>query len=186
MKFKKLSLLVGFVCFGATNASASLIYDQAVAIVSTPFAISGTFAGGATLSGTLSINLSTGTVTGGTLAISGISNSFTVVSNYGSEASGPPNVYQGITFGDGAGDTLVLDIYLGNATSLTGFTGSQLCGTSDNCTASYISYYSTVADPQLLSGTVGNATPEPASLSLLAAPAMFLLFRKKLRARLAI
>jgi hypothetical protein len=175
------------------------------------FAASGTFDDGASLGGTLVINTGTGvvesngldlTVVGGDAGSPGLV--FDTLTGSFIQSDGTDNLAF-IDANDSAdiGPHLQLEINIGSASSLTGFTGGLLCyvpagfptgfPTGDNCNSDYSSYQlftetehpgsgsSLPAPAQLLGGSVGPATaPEPASLLLLAGP-VALLIRRQLR-----
>jgi hypothetical protein len=202
MRLRKAICIVGLI--GVSAAGMALADDVT-------FAANGTFNDGASLSGTLVINTATGVVESNGLDL-------TVV---GGHAGSPGLVFDtfdgsslfnngtdelaDINASDSAdpGPGLQLEINIGSASSLIGFTGGPLCyvpagfpagyPAGDNCGSYYSSYalFSESEQPgvgaslpppaQLLGGSVGPATaPEPASLLLLAAPLAFVI-RRQLR-----
>jgi hypothetical protein len=176
------------------------------------FAASGTFNDGATLGGTLVINTGTGVVESGGLDLTVVGGEagpglvFDTLTSPGSDvySDGTDNLAE-IDASDSAdpGPHLQLEINIGSASSLIGFTGGPLCyvpagfpvgfPSGDNCNSNYSSYQlfeeseqpasgaSRPPPAELLGGSVGPATaPEPASLLLLAGP-LALLIRRQLR-----
>lgn len=159
---------------------------------STVFNVTGTFTDNATLSGTIDINTTTGTVTGGDLTVSTVSPAFTIL---GAQGTGSHSDYfADFTNGAGGFPTISgtvapsiavavdsLDIYF-DAATLIGYTGGALCSTAGNCSTDVTSY-NTGLDPNLTGGTVTPATPstpEPSTWMLvLAGPALFGLRRLK-------
>jgi hypothetical protein len=204
MRLGKAICIAGLIGFGV--AGMALADDVT-------FSASGTFIDGASLGGTLLINTGTGVVESNGLDL-------TVI---GGHAGSPGLVFDTLTgsfvFSDGTdnlaeidatdsadrGPRLQLDINIGSASSLIGFTGGPLCfvpagfptgfPAGDNCNSDYSSYQlfteaeqpaggSSLPPPaQLLGGSVGPATaPEPASLLLLAGPAALLIRRQRRKA----
>jgi hypothetical protein len=177
------------------------------------FAASGTFTDGASLGGTLVIDTAAGvvqsngldlTVIGGDAGSPGLV--FDTLDSSGVFNDGTDNLaYINATDSVDRGPDLELEINIGSASSLIGFTGGPLCyvpaafptgfPTGDNCSSDYSSYQlftegeqpaggSSLPPPaQLLGGSVGPATaPEPASLLFLAGPVALLIRRQRRKA----
>ncbi len=204
MRLGKAICIAGFIGFSV--AGMALADDVT-------FSATGTFDDGASLSGTLVIDTGKGFVESNGLDLSVV----------GGIAGSPGLVFDTLTspdnfvFSDGtdnlayldasdssdSGPGLQLEINIGSATSLSGFTGGTFCyvpatfptgyPAEDNCGSDYSSYQlfteteqpfggSSLPPPaELLGGSVGPATaPEPASLLLLAGP-VALLIRRQLR-----
>jgi hypothetical protein len=167
-----LAALIG-VCL-AGSASASPI----------TFTVSGVFDDTSTLTGTLDIDVVTGIVTGGDLTISTVgefnhlsSGGFGVF-NFDSQGD---NLWYSVDLTASAEQTdpyIQLALLLGPNTSLIGYEGGALCGDANVDCAGFMSNYS--GTPVLLqSGSVAVPTPEPASFLLLAAPAVWTIFRRR-------
>ena len=195
MRLGKAICIAGLIGFSA--AGVALADDVT-------FSANGTFNDGALLGGTLVINTGTGVVESGGLDL-------TVV---GGDAGSPGFVFDTLTntneFSDGTdnlevinatdsadeGPNLQLEINIGSASSLVGFTGGPLCYVpadfpvgfpeGNNCNSDFSNYQlfrenQQPGDPELTGGSIGPATAqEPASLLLLAGP-LALLIRRQLR-----
>jgi hypothetical protein len=175
------------------------------------FTATGSFDDGASLGGTLVINTTAGvvesngldlTVIGGNAGSPGLV--FDTLDATGVFNDGVDNLaYLDASDSSESGPGLQLEINIGSASSLTGFTGGPLCYVpatfptgypdEDNCGAYYSSYqlfteseqpgvsFSRAGPAQLTGGSVSQSTaPEPASLLLLAGP-VALLIRRQLR-----
>jgi len=189
--------LLGMAIAGTASAGSILT-------VATGFTVSGTFSNSSVLSGTLEINLaSPGTIVsaGTDLYISSLPGETFTSPTSGSDVvdGNGDNIWANVGLTDGEGDTLNLDLFLGTATSLIGYTGGALCDSTDNCTSSYVSSYTFNQVEGQLPGelvgsqnvtkplTVGNLSPapEPASFVLLAVPAVWAIARKRRMKRAA-
>lgn len=113
--------------------AVSLLLPAAYA-APTSFSVSGIFTSGATLSGIVTIDPSTGTIIGGDLAISGVSADYTSLEAQGVGVIPPaqPSFYQAIfDNGQAADNDLGLTF---PQQSLVGYSGGALCGFSSlNC-----------------------------------------------------
>lgn len=196
MRLRKAVCIAGLIGLGA----AGMAFADDVT-----FSATGTFNDGASLGGTLVINTGTGIVESNGLDL-------TVM---GGEAGSPGLVFDTLTgssvTSDGTdnvaiinaidsariGPSLQMEINIGGAENLIGFTGGTLCyvpadfptgfPSGDNCNSDFSSYNiilgcecAVQGDPQLTGGSVAPSAPEPASWLLLAAPAL-LLIRRQLR-----
>lgn len=169
------------------------------------FTAAGMFDDGATLSGTLDIDITSGSVTYGDLSIAGgdIGSTPETFAGSPSPAGSFANntTWAGVQFESGDSDyQLTLDIDLSqqsNTSSLQGYSGGNLCfanlpdETTGNCTNAqggyFVSSYSyngppigqlgeLPGDPNLVSGTL--ATPEPSSFLLMAVPGLWFGIRR--------
>ena len=202
MRLGKAICIAGLIGLGA--ASMALADDVT-------FTASGSFNDGASLGGTLVIDTATGivesngldlTVVGGNAGSTGLV--FDTLTGSFVFFDGTENLAEiNANDSDVAGPHLQLEINIGSASSLAGFTGGPLCfvpvgfptgyPTGDNCGYDYSQYqlFAETEQPgigaslpppaELLGGSVGPASaPEPASLLLLTGP-VALLIRRQLR-----
>ena len=168
------------------------------------FDASGTFGDGSTLSGSLVIDTALGIVqptgmdlivSGGTTLGASGSLTFDTLSFAGEEESyGPGNVWYAVEATDSAdsGPRIELDLDLVSATNLMNYDGGALCFQADvgnNC-GDYVSSWileESSQDPNLVGTTPSPAlapssAPEPASIWLLAVPAVWVIRRRATQA----
>lgn len=180
----------------ATDAPAGTSADS-ICVIDTviDFTASGTFSDGATLGGFLDIDVTSGLVDSGDLTVSGgnLGGSTETFVSFDDNETGSyaaNTTWNDVGFiSEDENYFLTLDLDLTgqtSTTSLVGYAGGALCTTADNCNngsgTDYISSYSEnlSQDPDLVSGTLSNssATPEPSSLLLMAAPALWFGIRR--------
>ena len=132
--------------------------------------VNNTFSNGATATGTVNINTSTGVFDSVNVSImsGGTNYSFTgAPTSQGSFNNGTQYFEESF---DVAGDELVIDV---PGSTLVGYTGGLLCSTSNLCGDGYAGAFAvptsaTTANAYALStGSLTAATPEPSSLILL-------------------
>jgi hypothetical protein len=177
---------------GVTVVSLSLLSASAYASSITPssnstvFDVSGTYEGGATLSGTIDIDtVGNGGVTGGNLIV--VSSGLTY--DLGLSSSDPqfysPDYWQVRFDTNGGAPEIYPGIFLGDSSNLDGYSGGPLCSETFVCEGNESDLLFQRVDPPLTSGNLTLATPEPTSLPLLltgAGAAATLLHRKRKKA----
>ena len=158
---------------GAVLGLVALIAPGAVRADTIVFDASGTFAGGASLTGTVTIDTTNGLVTAESLATTGalVTGPFAGVSNQGDTGTTPNYYYFFSNVESGYAIALVF-----TQSTLVGYNGGTLCGFngSANCQAAG-SDFITVLIPQAAGGDVDltqgqlqpQSTPEPSSFSML-------------------
>jgi hypothetical protein len=176
---------------GLRLLSLALLAASAYATVittSTTYYVTGTFDGGDTLSGTMTIG-SLGITSEDLMINSGGTPLYTFTGAPTVTYESPDTVHDfaNAVFTDSSA-TLTLDIYLGiNIPTFSGYTGGPLCSDSFmSCGTGTVSSFSTTGDPNLGSGNLDPA-PEPATAALLAfagGGALAMLRRMKRRASL--
>lgn len=152
----------------------------------TVFNASGVFNDSSNLSGTLSIDTTQGKVCSGDLFVDPINSVNTEFTNlvFGGQFVGTPNVWDNVQFVSG-GFLLNLDLDLGSANSLVGYSGGQLCPIGDSNCGGFVTEWSLqgTQDPALTSGSLSVAgAPEPSTFLLLAPPIAWIGFRRRRRA----
>jgi hypothetical protein len=144
-----------------------------------------------TLSGTITIDTTAGTVVSLDLDVSTDPPDYNIIN---SQSSKPNNDYEVVVYHSSTNDQGVLDLFIyapvpGDKNgSLVGYTGGALCNENDNCQVNNganvtADHPNETEDPQLASGTLtqqnqSNPTPEPSTWMLaLGAPAVLMLRR---------
>lgn len=166
---------VAIFCLGLSPAHADTVFD-----------VTGTFTNGATLSGTITINTVTGSITGQSLQTSS-----PILGNFGFLVTQTPAFFYFAEFDTTASPSSpYLDLFF-SAGSLVNYAGGSLCSESDNCffglfESSFVSLGDGVHYTELDSGYVSysgftNSTPEPGTILLLASglAGLALLSRKR-------
>jgi hypothetical protein len=166
MRTKKLLwavISVVLIAIGVTNARA----DETV------FYVSGTFQDGATLGGEVTIDTNgNGGVLSGDLTVTGLPAIDQITGDFANlvfNVNNGPNIWVA-SFQDqsGLGNNLYLDIDLGTATNLQGYTGGMLCSVDQSCGGpeSTINPGSSgTVNETLIQGSL-TPTPEPATAVL--------------------
>jgi len=176
---------------GLRVLSLALLAASAYAtiITSTTYDVTGTFDGGDTLSGTISIN-SLGIQSEDLMIDSGGTTLYTFTGAPTVTYESPDTVHDfanAVFTGTPAANdpTLTLDIYLGiNIPNFSGYTGGPLCSdTFTSCGAGNVSSFSANGDPNLNGGNLGIPEPSTALLAF-AGGALVMLRRMKRRASL--
>jgi hypothetical protein len=173
---------------GLKVGSLSILAVSAYAISITPssnstvFDVSGTYEGGATLSGMIDIDtVGSGGVTGGTLIV--ISSGVTYDFGLSSEPQFYSPDYWQVRFDtNGGAPEIYPGIFLGDSSNLDGYSGGPLCSETFVCEGNESGLIFQRVDPPLFSGNLTLATPEPTSFPLLltgAGAAVGTLLRRK-------
>ena len=173
---------------GLKIGSLSILAVSAYAISITPssnstvFDVSGTYEGGATLSGTIDIDtVGNGGVTGGNLIV--VSSGLTYDLGLSSEPQFYSPDYWQVRFDtNGGAPEIYPGIFLGDSSNLDGYSGGPLCSETFVCEGNESGLLFQRADPPLFSGNLTLAAPEPTSLPLLltgAGAAVVRLLRRK-------
>jgi len=178
---------------GLRLLSLALLAASAYAssVTGTTFTATGTFDGGDTLSGTITISTvgSGGILSEDLMINSGGTTLYTfngtldIFESLGSQEIGSTNTYYYNVVFDGTPNTndpvLNLDIYLGGSDNFNGYAGGPLCSDNYSCGGAETSF-SVDGDPNLGSGNL-SSSPEPSTalLAFAGAGALAMLRRMK-------
>ncbi len=173
---------------GLKVGSLSILAVAAYAISITPssnstvFDVSGTYEGGATISGTIDIDtVGDGGVTGGNLIV--VSSGLTYDLGLSSEPQFYSPDYWQVRFDtNGGAPEIYPGIFLGDSSNLDGYSGGPLCSLTFVCEGNESGLLFQKVDPPLFSGSLTLAAPEPTCLPLLltgAGAAVVRLLRRK-------
>lgn len=146
-----------------------LAAGSARADVITTFNATGTFADGATLSGTVTIDSTTGVMTAADLGISAPDN-LTLTNLYFQEANYPlSGIYEGAV---NAGPTYPVLIFGMPVSTLDGYDGGDLLSTSQTTSGYTSALYLSSTDINPLSQGTLSPVPEPSSIVVLSTAAL--------------
>lgn len=145
----------------AASAYATII------VSGTTYNATGTFDGGDTLSGTITIG--SGGIQSEDLTVNADGTLYTFTG--GPSGSGIVEIgssgtyYDNAQFAGNLGSSLILDIYLGAHSSFSGYTGGPLCSDNQSCGTDVETSFSAEGDPNLGSGNL-DPVPEPSAALL--------------------
>ena len=149
--------------------ATAILSTSLAAHADTLFNASGTFNDGSNLTGTVTIDTTSGSVTSVNLIVTGVSN-FTFVDIVGQQPDRSPSQYfVGVENAAGTEDFnfALPDSPTGNP--LVGYTGGRICSDTSPCstTSNLYNLQTNTFGSRLSTGTLTAATPEPSSILLL-------------------
>jgi hypothetical protein len=173
-----------------------LVVSAYAAQSGTVFSVSGTFEGGATLGGTITIDtIGNGGILSEDLTVNPVDITYTF--NGPNDGTGLQSFsdsgtffYDDALFFGNNNSELEFDIYLAGTNGFAGYTGGALCSDAQFCGGAETSFtvntrnLENPGDPPLSSGTLSSATPEPSTalLAIGGGAAVLALRRRKRRA----